>query len=101
LLLLLGASAAFSCGSVAGPAPSAPLAPLAPSEPVASAAETTCPLETPEQWQQFLERYAGDPRWVKTCEDKPCDAGYSRLVEEEIKGVLDRCQGFVAAHPPI
>ena len=96
LLLLLGTSAAFACGSAAGPAPVAPVAPITPA-----AAESSCPLETPTQWRQFLERYAGDARWGTTCEDKPCDAAYSRLVEDEIKGVLDRCEGFIAAHPPI
>ena len=98
LLLLLGISAAFACGSTSG---SAPVVPVAPVTPFAAAAEASCPLETPEQWRQFLERYAGDARWVKTCEDKTCDAAYSRLVEDEIKGVLDRCEGFIAAHPPI
>ncbi len=106
LLLLLGTSAAFACGSVAGNAPVAPRAVVAPVAPAAAAPsdgapESSCPLETPEQWQQFLERYAGDARWVKTCEDKPCDAGYSRLVRQKIQGVLDRCQSYLAAHPPI
>jgi hypothetical protein len=101
LLLLLGTSAAFACGSVARPAPGVVRAPAAMDAAVAGAAESACPLETPEQWQQFLEQYAGDARWVKTCEDKPCDASYSRLVRQQIQGVLDRCQSYLAAHPPI
>jgi hypothetical protein len=98
LLLLLGTLVASACGSMAGPLP------VAPTEPVplpTGAPELTCPLQTPEQWQQLLEKYAGDPRWVKTCEDKPCDAGFSSLVEKEIASVLDRCEGFLAAHAPI
>jgi hypothetical protein len=107
LLLLLGIPAAAACGSAAGNAPIAPIAPtalaalIAPTAKTVAAAESSCPLETPEQWQQFLERYAGDPRWVSTCEDKPCDEAYSRLVEKEIKGVLDRCAAFIADHAPI
>jgi hypothetical protein len=92
LLLLLGASVAFACGSSAGPVPSAP---------VVGAPAPSCPVETPEQWRQFLERYAGDARWVKTCEDKACDAEYSSLVQEEIQSVLTRCEGFIASHAPI
>ena len=98
LLLLLGMVVASACGSVAGPAPSTPTAPIARSAPDP---DPSCPLETPAQWQQLLERYAGDARWVKTCEDKPCDAEFSKLVEQEIAGVFDRCGGYLAAHAPI
>jgi hypothetical protein len=107
LLLLLGTSAAFACGSVAGSRPIAPIAPItsttstAQIESVATATESSCPLETPEQWQQFLERYAGDARWVRTCEDRTCDPAYPHFVEVEIQGVLDRCSGFLATHPTI
>lgn len=101
LLLLLGTSAAFACGAVAVPAPFASVASSVPVAPAAVAPEASCPLETPAQWQQFLEGHAGDTRWVTTCEDRPCDAEYSRFVEDEIQGVLDRCAGFLASHPPI
>lgn len=101
LLLLLGTTVAFACGSVAGPAPSAPTTPIAPIASVSGGPESSCLLETPEQWQQFVERYAGDARWVKTCEDKACDVGFSQLVEQEIAGVLERCKGYLADHAPI
>ena len=101
LLLLLGTSVAFACGSVAEPVKTAPIASITPPAPSARGPESSCPLETPEQWQHFLERYAGDARWVKTCEDKACDAGFSELVEQEIEGVLDRCKGYLAEHAPI
>lgn len=95
LLLLVASVIAGACGAggagVTAPAPSAPVA----------AAEASCPLETPLQWQQFLARYADDARWVQTCEDRPCDAEFDKLVRDEIESVLARCEGFLSTHEPI
>jgi len=56
-----------------------------------------CPLTTGEQWQNFLQTYADNDKWVATCEDAiPCDADYYKLVDTKIKSVLDRCTAFLA-----
>jgi len=60
-----------------------------------------CPYQTPEEWQEFLEHYAGDEKWVETCEDSTCDADYYKFVKENIQSIFDRCQGFLAEHEGI
>jgi hypothetical protein len=89
--LVLTAAAVATCGGT--PTAVAPAAPRA--------EEPACRVHTPAEWQAFLERYAGDPRWVKTCEDGGCDATFWKTVNDEIEGTLTRCAGEIAASPAI
>lgn len=66
-----------------------------------SAASAACPLQTPEAWQSFLERYAENEKWVETCEDSACDEEYFAFVRHNIRRVLDTCAAFIAEHPAI
>lgn len=55
-----------------------------------------CPYRTREEWQEFLRQYAGDERWVKTCEDSVCDAKFYERIGINVQGVFDRCGKFLA-----
>ena len=68
--------------------------------PVAAAADA-CPYQTPQEWQQFLERQAADPRWVDTCENGPCDAARYQLVRDTVQSVFERCDAFLSRHENI
>lgn len=61
----------------------------------------SCPLTTPQAWQQFLEQTANTPKWVETCEDSTCDKTYYDHVLTQVKGVLDSCAPVIAANNKI
>src|SRR5579871_2760572 len=65
------------------------------------AAARECPLQTAEEWQQFLETHAGNEKWVETCEDNSCDQDYARFVRENIQRMFERCAPFLAQHPAL
>jgi hypothetical protein len=68
--------------------------------PVPSAAPGgACPYHTPQEWQTFLDHWASDPRWVKTCEEGGCDEAFSRAVDEDVRKVFDRCADLLAQSP--
>ena len=75
--------------------------PISASSTAASPRTTFCPLKTPEEWQEFLERQSNTPEWVKTCEDSTCNAEFVAYVQNNIKNVFDACTSFFAAHPGI
>jgi hypothetical protein len=60
-----------------------------------------CPLKTPEAWHQFVAQYAGDERWLRTCEDSTCDGEYYDEVRWNIARVLAQCKSFLDLHPSI
>jgi hypothetical protein len=60
-----------------------------------------CPYQTPEEWQQFLERYAGNEKWVDTCEDATCDSEFFQFVKENIQETFDNCKGFIGRNPKV
>jgi hypothetical protein len=60
-----------------------------------------CPMQTPEEWQQFLTGAVDSENWVKTCEDDTCDAKFYSVVKENIQDVFDRCSDFIKRNPKI
>ena len=60
-----------------------------------------CPYQTPEEWQQFLERYANNEKWVATCEDAACDKEYYQHVRENVQATFEACSAYIDRHPEI
>jgi hypothetical protein len=60
-----------------------------------------CPYHTPEEWQQFLERYANNAKWVVTCEDEACDKDYYKHVSENVQNTFEICAAYIDRHPEI
>jgi hypothetical protein len=89
LFCIFGLVAAFSTPKNPLPAPST------------RTTSTACPYHTPEEWQQFLERYASNPKWVETCEDSACDSKFYEFVKENIQDTLENCALVIAANPAI
>jgi hypothetical protein len=58
-----------------------------------------CPYHTAGEWQSFLDHWASDPRWVKTCEEGGCDDTFVRAVDEDVRKVFDRCADLLAQSP--
>jgi hypothetical protein len=88
----------ISVGSSANPSDESVSTPV--SSPVSSNIEL-CPYQTPEEWQGFLDHYADDENWVKTCEDSTCDAEFYQFVQSNVQGVFERCRGFINRHETI
>jgi hypothetical protein len=63
--------------------------------------EEACPYRTAAEWQAFLDRWAADARWVRTCEEGDCDGGFYRAVDEDVREVFDRCAGVLARSPDL
>lgn len=62
---------------------------------------SVCPYQTKQQWQDFLERYAGEKGWAPTCEEGGCDAKFYAKVKENVAKVFDNCTQFLANNPGI
>lgn len=71
------------------------------ARPVPRPTPASCPLQTPEEWQQFLERYADSEKWIETCEDSTCDAEYFAFVRDNVRKILDLCGAFIGQHEGI
>ena len=78
-----------------------PLLVLMSSQTGEASASTSCPYQTPQDWQNFLEVSANQKQWVKTCEDSTCDSKYYQHVKEKIVNTFDQCGAFIAQHESI
>lgn len=58
----------------------------------------SCPLQTAQAWQQFLDTTADRPEWVETCEDSVCDAKFFAYVDKNVHKVLEKCRSYLDSH---
>lgn len=58
-----------------------------------------CSLDTPAQWQTFLNTVVNNPKWVNTCEDSVCDEKFYSYVISRVQDTLTACEPYLAAHP--
>ena len=58
----------------------------------------SCDLQSHTEWQHFLEAYAHDDRWGKTCE-QDCDAQYVQFVQHRIQNTFTACMDVLNADP--
>jgi hypothetical protein len=79
--------------------------PLADVEHPAHIASAACPLKTPRDWQEFLERVSDDEHWVKTCSDeRNCGetlGAFASSVQTQVLDVLDSCGEDWTINPAI
>jgi hypothetical protein len=64
----------------------------------------TCPLQSPADWQRFLELVVADEGWVETCSDLDnCGelAKFAEHVETDVVDLLGRCASDLAENPVI
>ncbi|HVY29789.1 MAG TPA: hypothetical protein VHB79_24685 [Polyangiaceae bacterium] len=75
-----------------------------PSQPVYVASQT-CRFKSAEAWQHFLEEWASEPGWVKTCSDLDDCAKVSgelaARVRAEILPVFSECEGALHDNPSV
>jgi hypothetical protein len=64
-------------------------------------ASPLCPYRTPEQWDEFLQRVADNPKWVETCEDSACDEAYYVYVKQTIQDTFEKCAAYIRENPAI
>lgn len=68
-------------------------------------ASSSCPLHTPLEWQDFIERISDDENWVKTCSDEiSCVervGDSSSRVQTDVVDVLDSCVDDWTVNPAI
>jgi hypothetical protein len=60
-----------------------------------------CPYRTAAAWQGFLDRAAGNPAWVRTCDDDGCDTATYKAVKADVAAVFAQCEGLLADNPPV
>ena len=60
-----------------------------------------CSLTTPQQWQDFLERYVGEGFWVGTCPNGGCNEDHFDLVKQKIQSVFDACATYLSENTRI
>jgi hypothetical protein len=64
-------------------------------------ADASCPLQTGDQWQNFMEQTAEHEEWVDTCEDGSCNTDFNAFLTKDVQGVLDKCKNTIAENPRI
>ncbi|MCX6109870.1 MAG: hypothetical protein NTZ90_09755 [Proteobacteria bacterium] len=60
--------------------------------------QQSCSMQSHTQWQHFLDAYAHDDRWGKTCE-QDCDAEYAQFVQQRIQNTFTTCADVLHADP--
>ena len=60
-----------------------------------------CPYHTAAEWQAFVDRWAADARWAKTCEEGECDEAFAGAVDRDVRQVFDQCADLLARTPGV
>jgi hypothetical protein len=68
-------------------------------------ASPSCPLQTPSDWQSFLETTVEEETWVKTCSDSDncveLVGSFAGRVQTDVLGLFERCDRDLADNPRI